>query len=126
MNFMKLVKGNKAQMRAKIGIVVTIIISVVVLFQLFADLVPEAQSAGTQLSDETKCADVGCFVNSTLTPICQTNSSPQGFGENSSEACLVPLQNIPLASLFGSSGIVILLLMVFLFLTVLNIVRQKK
>ena len=115
-------KDKKAQtnMSSKIAIVVTIIISVVVLFQLFSDLVPEAQDAGTKFSDATKCDDVGCFFNSSFTPVCITNSSPEGL------ACTEDLANIPLASLFGSAGIVILLLMVFLFLTVMNIVRQKK
>ena len=116
-------KYKKAQtdMRAKIAIVVTIIISVVVLFQLFSDLVPEAQDAGTKFSDATKCADVGCFLNTSLTPACAINSSPEGTA-----ACASTPEDIPLASLFGSTGIVILLLMVFLFLTVMNIVRQKK
>ncbi len=116
---------KKGQIGKKIEVVVIVIITIVVLFQIFAGIVPEAQSAGDTMSDDTICQNTGCVVNSSLTPTCQTNRSQQGFGLNSSVGCTAPLQNIPLASLFGSSGIVILLLMVALFLGALKIVMPK-
>ncbi len=113
---------RKGQIDKKINAVVIIIISIVVLFQIFAGIVPEAQSAGDTMSDDTICVNAGCIVNTSLTPDCQSNRSPQGFGGNSSGACGVALQNIPLASLFGSSGLIILILMAFLFIGALKIV----
>ncbi len=117
--------NKKGQIDKKINTVVIIIISIVVLFQIFAGIVPEAQTAGDQMSDETVCIDTGCVFNTSLTPDCQSNRSPQGFGGNSSGTCPFALENIPLSSLFGSSGIVILLLMVLLFLGALKIVIPK-
>ncbi len=121
----KLIKAKKAQKLQKgVTVAVVLIISVVVLLQIFASLVPEAQSAGEDFSDVTKCGDVGCFFDTGLDS-CQTNSSAQGFGGNSSEACLVAIPTIPLSSLFGSSGIVIILLMVALFLGIIKAVIPK-
>ncbi len=74
--------GRKAQIGTRVTSAVEAIILVVVLFLLFADLVPEAQSAGDTL-----------------------NAS-----------------GVPLGSLFTSSGVVILLIMVGLLLVVLRVV----
>lgn len=74
--------GKKAQIGTRVTSAVEAIILVVVLFLLFADLVPEAQSAGDTL-----------------------NAS-----------------GVPLGSLFTSSGVVILLIMVGLLLVVLRVV----
>jgi len=116
----KLLNNKKGQIREKINTVITIIISVVVLFAIFAGLVPEAQTAGDEFSDETKCGEAGCFFNSTLSPTCVINSSQTGTG-----ACTNAVETIPIASVFGSQGIIILLLMVFLFIGIIRIVMPK-
>ena len=123
-----MLSSRKGQIGKKINTIVIIIVSIVVLFQLFATLVPEAQTAGETLSDTSVCNNAGCFFNDTAhsTPSgqflgCRDNSSIEG----NATGCTVALQNIPLSSLFGSSGIVILLLMVFLFLGALKIVMPK-
>ena len=123
---MKILSNRKGQIGKKIEVVVIIIISIVVLFQIFAGIVPEAQSAGETMSDEAVCNNAGCFFNETTETGsellgCRINSSIEG----NATACNVALQNIPLSGLFSSSGIVILLLMVFLFLGALRIVMPK-
>lgn len=47
---MKFFKGKKAQISSRVTSAVEAIILIVVLFLLFADLVPEAQSAGNSLN----------------------------------------------------------------------------
>ena len=123
---LQLLKDRKGQIGKKLNVVVGVIITIVVLFVLFQSLVPEVQTAGTEFSDATKCTEVSCVVNTTLDPTCRSNASPQGFGGNSSSACTVPFQTVPLASLFSSTGVVVLLLMVFLLLTVIKIAMPSK
>ncbi len=78
----KLMLSRRGQITSRVTSAVEAIILVVVLFLLFADLVPEAQSAGNEL-----------------------NAS-----------------GVPLGTLFTSTGVVILLIMVGLLLTVLRVV----
>ncbi len=117
---LKLIKAKKAQKLNKgITVAVTIIISVVVLFTLFSDLVPEAQSAGNEFSDDNKCVEAGCIVNSTFTNTCRNDTIP------SSTVCPFDVENVPLASIFGGTGVIILLLMVTLFLGIISLVMPK-
>lgn len=120
---MKIIKGKKGQKLSKgINIALTIIISVIVLFQIFTSLTPEAQDAGNRFSDETKCGEAGCFFNSTSPVNCLINSSTEGQGIS----CPNDVAIVPLASLFGSSGLIILLLVLFLFIMVFKIVIPKR
>ncbi len=122
----KILSSRKGQINKKIEVVVIIIISIVVLFQIFAGIVPEAQSAGDTMNSSNRCEAVGCFFNT-------TTAEESGFegdcGNNASSArigCSDPLgDGIPLSALFSSSGILILLLMVALFLGALRIVLPK-
>lgn len=116
----KLIKAKKAQKLNKgITVAVTVIISVVVLFTLFADLIPEAQSAGDEFSDDNKCVEAGCIVNNTFSNTCRNDTIP------TSEACTFDIETVPLASLFGGSSVIILLLMVTLFLGIISLVMPK-
>ena len=100
-----------------------LVIIVVVLFLIFAALVPEAQTAGDSLNESNRCSSVGCFYNTTtasqsgLTGDCANNISGERL--RCSDAIG---EGIPLSGLFGGSGIVFLLIMVFLLLTILKIV----
>ncbi len=118
--------NRKGQFDKKVTVVVTVIISIVVLFQIFASLVPEAQTAGDSLNVSNRCIDSGCFYNTTtatqsgFTGDCSINTSGERTG------CTNQLgQGIPLSGIFGSRGIVIVLLMVALFLGALKIVMPK-
>ena len=101
--------------------VVILIITIIVLFGVFNALVPEVQTSGDRFSDATKCAEAGCFSNASLTPACVINSSLEGQG-----ACQNPIETIPLGSIFGSTGVVVILVMVFLLLIVLGIVLPSR
>lgn len=116
MELRKLFNTKKGQIGKKIDSVVVVIITVVVLFLVFAGIVPEAQTAGASLGDAQICSESGGFFNTSQTA-CLTNSSTtaQNFA----------FQAIPLSGLFSSSGVVILLLMVALFLGVLKLVMPK-
>ncbi len=115
-------KSGQVKLSGIINTVIVLVVSIVVLFTLFQNLVPEAQSAGTQFSDATKCSDVGCFFNTSLSPACVNNSSIEG----STQSCPQDVQTVPLAGLFGSQGIIILLLMVFLFLIVIRLTLRRE
>lgn len=117
-NLQKLVQNKKGQRFEKIFLTITIlIVTIIVLFSLFNALVPEAQSAGTQLGDAQTCGDAGGFFNAT-----------QGLclnGTNPADIALVSFSSIPLSGLFSASGIVILLIMVGLLLVILGLVLRR-
>lgn len=120
-NKIKFVKSKLAQIGNKINNVVGIVIFVVVIFQIFSSLVPEAQSAGEQLNSSNRCAELGCFFGDGI------NGTQDGCFNNQSveqENCAVN-NEIPLSSLFSSRGVVILLLMVGLFIMVIRLVMPK-
>ncbi len=121
--------NKKAQtLNKKIEAGAIVIITVVVLFLVFAVLVPEAQTAGDSLNVSNRCADVGCSYNTTEAggdPSilgCRINSSLQG---NATACPNVLGEGIPLSSLFGGGGIVFLLIMVFLLLMIFRTVLPK-
>lgn len=96
---------------AIIGLVV-----VVVLFQFYADALPEAQDAGDSMNESNRCVATGCFfgdgVNGTQ-DIC--------FNDNSVEQTNCATANtIPLSGLFSGTGIVFLIVMASLILLVVR------
>lgn len=122
-----MLKQKKAQMQLgkKIEAGAVIVILVVVLFLIYAELVPEAQKAGDALNASNRCADVGCTWNVTtasvsgITADCATNSSPERT------ECIASAQELPLGNIFRGSGIVFLIIMVVLLITILKAVLPK-
>jgi len=115
----KLLLNKKGQALSKgVNTAVIIIVSIVILFQLFASLVPEAQSAGDEFSDATRCGDSGGNFNVSQA-LCLNGTNPE-------DTFVVSFEAVPLSSLFGSSGIIILLLLVFLLLAVIKIAMPKR
>lgn len=114
-----LIKDKKGQINigTKLTTIVVLIITVIVLFQVFASLVPEAQSAGAELSDSTRCGDAGGFFNSSQS-LCLNGTNP-------ADTAQVGFDAIPISSIFSSSGVIILLLMVSLFIGVMSLVLPK-
>ncbi len=108
----KLVKNKKGQIGKRINAIIIVILTIVILFQIFEALVPEAQSAGTQLGDAQRCSDAGGSFNETQSACLN--------GTNPADTLVVSFNSIPINSLFSSSGVVILLLMVGLFIIVLR------
>ena len=119
-NSLGLVKSKKAQIGKRINAVIIVIITIVILFQIFSALVPEAQISGDRFISDA-CSDAGCSFD-TSTRVCEINSSSEGEGI----ACPNAVNSPPLSSIFSGTGIVILLLMVTLLLIVINIVLPKR
>ena len=101
-----------------------LVILVVVLSLIFAQLVPEAQTAGDSLNESNRCEALGCFFNTTDNSLtasdCRENSTNVSFQCPNAVG-----DGIPLSGLFKGSGIVFLLIMVFLLLTILKVVMPK-
>jgi hypothetical protein len=113
-----LVKSKKAQLNTKINTVIVSVITIVILFQIFSTLVPEAQSAGDELGDLQRCSDAGGFYNNTQA-LCLNGTNP-------ADTAQVTFSAIPISSLFGSSGVAVLLLMILLLMIVLKIIMPKR
>ncbi len=111
---------KKAQIGKRINAVVGIIITVVVLFLVFAAIVPEAQTGGDRFISDA-CEDASCSFD-TSTRICEINSSSEGEGI----VCPNAVNSPPLSGLFSGTGVVIILLMVTLLLGVLSLVIPKR
>ena len=99
------------------------IVLVVVVFLVYAGVMPEATAAGDSMNNSATCADVGCWYNST-SDYCQYNST---HSDNESFACSRPTAIIPLSSLFGGTGLVFVLVMAALFILVIrSFLKGKK
>lgn len=119
-NTSSLVKDKKGQIGKKINSIIGIIITVIVLFLVFANIAPEAQTGGDRFISDA-CSDAGCAFDTT-TRVCDINSSSEGEGI----ACDNPVDSPPLASIFSGSGIVIILLMIFLFIMIIRMVIPSR
>lgn len=120
-------KKGQVSLNKKIEAGAILIIIVIVLFQLYAGLVPEAQKAGEKMNVSNRCAAVGCIYNATtasesgLEQDCANNLSAER------QVCPNSLgKGIPLSGLFASSGIVFLLIIVGLLLVILKTVLPPK
>ena len=103
------------------------IVIIIILFGVYAAMVPEAQTAGDSLNDTNRCTDVGCFYNSTRGALpgnlsCTANN----VTVTDSTAC-ASINEIPLSSLFGSTGIVFVILMaVLLIVVIIGVLKSAK
>jgi hypothetical protein len=94
-----------------------LLILVVILFSVYATLVPEAQSAGDELGDASMCAGDGGYWNTTLDG-CYTNASVSAIAYD--------FDGVPLSGLFSSSGLIFLVIMAGLIVLVVTSVMPKK
>lgn len=85
------------------------IIVIAVLFSALAALVPTAQDAGDQLTDEYQCEDDGYYWNAS-TEVCQYNST---------NTTAMDYSGIPLGGLFSGSGVVFVIVMAGFLMVVL-------
>lgn len=109
---MRLLNFKRGDLTEKtIGIAVTAIVLLVVLFQLYATLVPEAQAAGNSLGDAASCGNAGGFFNTSQTA-CLTNSSPTGT--------TISFSTIPLSGLFSGTGVVFVIILAALIVLVVR------
>ncbi len=121
---MKLLKSKTGKLnQAVINTAILVIVLLVVLFQIYAAVIPEAQAAGNLMNDSNRCVDVGCFYNvSEITgAVCLVNST-----ETVSGALCGGADSIPLASLFSGTGIVFIIIMAALFILVIKSFMKSK
>ncbi len=113
--------SKKGQIKGKfMSNVITAIVFLVILFAGYAAIIPEIQSAGNSLNESNMCVSIGCVYN--VSPI----------GPNT--ACLEITQEfpcereniIPLANLFGTTGIALLVIMAGLILLIFKRYSIKK
>jgi len=87
------------------------IVLLVVLFQLYAELIPEAQASGNALNDSNLCGSAGCVYNASNAQVCQVAvGNFAGCGQTAT--------SIPLSSLFAGTGIVFIIIMAALLILV--------
>lgn len=110
---MKLLKSKFGVLKP--GVLNTAILSIVllvVLFQIYANLVPTAGAAGDSLGNAATCSSAGGFFNSTQ-QLCLN-------GTGIADTAQVSFQSIPLSGLFSATGIVFLIIMAALILLVVR------
>ena len=95
------------------------IVLLVVLFRLYAQLVPEAQSAGDDLNASNYCIDQGCYYNTSGANTC-------GEVANGSEPCDSG-GTLAFGGLFSSDGVVFIVIMAALIIVVVkSFLKGKK
>lgn len=103
-------------MNANVNKAVMIIVTVIVLFSIYASLTPEAMDAGDSFNDSNNCDNNGYYYNhSALSCRSAANS-----------LTVIPGQSIPLNSLFAGDGFAFILVMIGLLIITLSIVLHKK
>jgi len=108
---MKLLKSKNGKLSTgMINDVILSIVILVVLFKLYATLIPEAQTAGTGLTNAGTCASAGGYWNTTS----------EGCAVSSTNTTALDYNAIPLGSLFSSSGAVFIIIMVALVIVVIR------
>lgn len=100
---------------------ILIILAIVILFQVYAEVVPDAQDAGNDMNDSQICEAAGCTYNASGSPsTCQVNTT------NTTE-CAADYQYIPLGGMVAGSGIAFTIIMAGLLITaVIGILKNKK
>jgi len=119
---MKLLKSRSGKLSTKsINTILLVIVLIVVVFQVYAELIPEAQTAGSSMNDSSRCVDAGYWYNASSDD-CQWNSTFVG-----NATLLVGDDNrIPLSGLFtGVGGVVFVIIMAAMLVTVVKSVMGK-
>ena len=101
--------------------IVTILISIVVVFYLVSAILPEAQDVGDTfgVDNQYNCQAVSCYWNASATDCVSNNSA-------TSTDCTTTPPKIPLSGLFTGTGVIFLLVSVGVLLWVIALVRKKK
>lgn len=93
------------------------IVLLVVIFQIYASLVPTAQAAGDTMGDAAKCSVAGGYYNTSQTA-CLNGTTP-------ADTAVVSYAAIPLSGIFSSTGIVFVLIMAALIILVVKSFMPK-
>ncbi len=110
---MKLLKSKSGVLKPNIlNTAILALVLLVVLFQIYATLVPTAGAAGDSMGDSATCSSSGGFFNSSQ-QLCLNGTGP-------ADTAQVSFQSIPLSSLFAGTGIVFLIIMAALIILVVR------
>lgn len=93
------------------------LILLVVVFNLYAALVPEAQTSGDNLGDAAKCTGAGGFYN--------TSQAACLNGSNPGDTAAVQFEAIPLGGLLNGQGFVFLIIMATLIILIVKAYLPK-
>lgn len=109
--------GKKGKLTSEtINKAVLAIVIIIVLFGVYAVVIPEVGSAGDLLNNSNRCNDASGFWNNSGSQ-CQINTT---------NSTLVSFQQVPLNSLFSSNGVALLIVMAaLLILVVLGLFKGK-
>jgi len=121
---MKILKSRKGKLSSStVNTAILAIILLVVLFQVYASLVPTAQTAGDSLNASNQCVQAGCVYDGTgASAAACINGS--GVGNVS---CAQTTTTIPLSGLFSGTGVVFIIIMAALIILVVkSFLKGKK
>ena len=123
---MNLLKSKKGGLSPKfINAAVIAIVVLVVLFSIYAAVIPEAQTAGNSLNVSNQCISNGCFYNTTgvnsslADPKCLATAGDQGA------SCATVTKAIPFAGLFSGTGVVFVIVMAAMMIVVVRSYLNK-
>lgn len=118
-------KSNFKLLSSKAGITTKIISSailalivLVVLFNVYAQIIPEAQGAGDSLGDSARCSAAGGFFNESQSACLN--------GTNPADTAGVTFSTIPLSGLFVGTGVVfVIVIAALVVLVVKSLLTQR-
>ena len=103
---------------------VTLIVGILLVLVIASQLIPEAQDSSTQFNASNTCATVDCYYNHSFNGgVCQAYSNGTNYTVT---PCANEDVSVPLTSLFTGSGIVFVLIAVFILILVIGAVGLNK
>jgi len=111
--------NNKIVSGAILGLVL-----IVILFQVYAAVVPTAQEQGDAIGDESICEGASCFYNSSRTIACTANNETGDDTDVCADSAAA--NGIPLSGLFSGSGVVFIVVMAMLLVMVVGSLLKRK
>ena len=117
---MRLLKSKKGKITTSVlNTAILTIILLVVLFQVYASLVPTAQAAGDSMNASNNCVAQGCYWNST-----GVSGAECQVADSDLTGCAVTT-TIPLNTLFAGTGFIFVIIMAALIVLVVKSFLQK-
>ncbi len=104
-----MLKNKKGLTTSIIQTSILSLVLLVVLFQIYANITPEAQAAGNNLGNQARCESAG---GNFATGSCTTNGSIEGAA--------VGFDTIPLSGLFSGTGVVFIIIIAALIILVVK------
>lgn len=111
---MKFLKSKKGKLSTSVlNSAVLAIVLLVVLFQIYASVIPTAQTAGDSMNASNQCGSASCFYNASRAVHCTAHN----LTVNDTTPCASP-NVIPLSGLFSGQGVVFVIIMAALIILI--------